>query len=188
MPIPPFDPIRNIIPPYWVGSKPAKNPVVLTPHRCTMVEVCNMLADSPRRVEILRGLLDLRHQLRSIGVTGFQWLGGSFVERIEVQERRDPEDVDVVTFAMTPPEREKSRALFLAHPEIGRTHCRTAHRVDHLLVPLAEDPVLVVELTRYWCGLFSHRRDDLWKGMLHVDLSPTANDDETARKLTAEPT
>jgi hypothetical protein len=31
-------------------------------------------------------------------------------------------------------------------------------------------------MTRYWIGLFSHRRDGIWKGMLRMELNTAADD------------
>ena len=43
---------------------------------------------------------------------------------------------------------------------------------------------LIVEWTRYYCGLFSHRKDDfVWKGMLKIDLNTIADDDAAKRHL-----
>ena len=142
-----------------------------------------MLATSAERVTILNGLLDLRQELRRLGIVGFQWLSGSFVEDIELQERRSPNDVDVVSFIEKPDDLTTWRTLFAANPQIQRLHCQTTHHVDHLLVALAESGSEIVDTTRYWCGLFSHRRDDLWKGMLHVQLAADDTDDAAARKM-----
>ena len=51
------------------------------------------------------------------------------------------------------------------------------HSVDFFPVDLNATPEALVSLTRYWLGLFSHRRQDsLWKGMLQIRLEDEADD------------
>jgi hypothetical protein len=43
--------------------------------------------------------------------------------------------------------------------------------------------------TTYWFGLFSHRRaDDVWKGMLYLELDTVAEDDLAKNALRARMT
>ena len=97
MPIPQFDGITNVIPPCQFDPR---NPSDLTPYICTFEEVCQRFATAPERIEILRGCLAFRQELVRRGVNGFQWLDGSFVEDIEAQEGRSPQDIDVVTVSV----------------------------------------------------------------------------------------
>ena len=58
----------------------------------------------------------------------------------------------------------------------GRAQVKAAYKLDFFPIDLDGSAEALVNLTRYWLGLFSHRRgDDLWKGMLQVRLedSPT---------------
>lgn len=172
MPVPPFDGILNILPPHLGKDGKVED---LSPYRCTMTEVCDRFATSVKRVDILRGILDLREKLRAMTQDqGFQWIDGSFVEDIEVQENREPGDADIVTFSLVD-------LAKLDRQLLDRTHTKATFHVDHFLVRLEAHPVLLVEATKYWYALFSHRRDRTWKGMLHVHLSKT--DDEAARKI-----
>ena len=59
---------------------------------------------------------------------------------------------------------------------------KMTYRLDHYFLDMAVHPVLTVEWTRYWTGLFSHRRDGVWKGMLRIDLN-TPVEDTNARAL-----
>ena len=53
-----------------------------------------------------------------------------------------------------------------------------------MIVRLNWDGNVIVEHTRYWCGLFSHRKDDgVWKGILKVDLNTIADDDAAKNHL-----
>lgn len=180
MPIPPFDCIHNVLPPH-LGV--AGNVTNLSPYVCTVDELCRRFATSPARKLILTGLLDLRREFFTFGIRGFQWLDGSFVEDIETQELRDPKDIDVVTFVSTPAAPvDLSSALATKPNLLNRAHVKSTYRVDHFWLPLGSNPTDLVEQTRYWYGLFSHRRDRTWKGMLAVNLTNQA-DDDAARPL-----
>jgi hypothetical protein len=179
MPFPPFDAILNVLPPHRGDPRDRGD---LSPYDCSMVEICERLATSEGRKRILNGLLRFRRELLAINVRGFQWLGGSFVEDIETQEGRAPNDIDVVTFVSNPTDLISLEEVFQSRPELlSREHNRTKYNIDHFLVPLCSTPRHVVDHTRYWCGLFSHRRDHIWKGMLVVDLAPNA--DGAAKEL-----
>ncbi len=52
---------------------------------------------------------------------------------------------------------------------------KAAYKCDAYFVDLDIAPVTVVNSTRYWFGLFSHRRGGLWKGMLEIELPVTVD-------------
>jgi hypothetical protein len=176
MPIPAFD-HNGVLPPHL--GLPTE-PLHLSPYPATVAEVCQRFCFSLERQTILQGWLDLRRGLRTLGYNqGFQWLDGSFVEDIENGERnRPPGDIDVVSF------------LFPSHLSVGqmeagllsvlsnRSATKIQFHVDHFIISLNAPGISIVEQTRYWCGLFSHRRlDSVWKGMLKVELGSQAEDD-----------
>lgn len=71
----------------------------MSPYEATSVELVSRFATSPARIGILTGLLAYRDALRAFGLhEGFQWIDGSFVERLD----REPGDIDIVTFASRP--------------------------------------------------------------------------------------
>jgi hypothetical protein len=180
MPIPAFDGILNVLPPHLGAAGTVGQ---LSPYPCTPSELWVRFATTPARTQILEGLLDLRAALFARGIQGFQWLDGSFVEDIETQEGRDPGDIDVVTFVANPSDPAALLPVITANPNLlNRPYVKATYHVDHFWVPLGSPPPRIVEQTRYWYGLFSHRRDRLWKGMLVVDLLNQA-DDDAARKL-----
>ena len=143
----------------------------------TAIEVVRALGTSAVRRAILRGLLAYRSDLRRIGVKrAFQWLDGSFAERLD----REPNDVDVVTFAHTLP---VASSLGPADRDVlDRTKVKATHHCDAYFVSLRS--ALLVDVTTYWYGLFSHRRGSLeWKGMLRVALDDVADDAAALKEL-----
>ncbi len=175
MPIPAFDGILNVLPPH-LGDP--REPTDLSPFPCTVAELCDRFATSPKRKSILNGFLNFRQELFNLGLSGFQWLDGSFLEDIESEESRDPNDIDVVSFTESSMDLSALRThIANTSPELlNRDHVKATYSVDHFLMPLGSKPALIVDNTRYWYGLFSHRRDRLWKGMLVVKLADKADD------------
>ena len=173
MPIPGFN--SNLVLPPHLGDP--RRPAELSPYPCTAVELCRRFATSPARITILDGLLRLRKALRLHGMTsGFQWIAGSFTEDIETSESRDPQDIDVVTFYWyTDPLFNYS--FRTAFPQsVDRNRIKADYHVDHFMVDTLFRPEATVEQTRYWYGLFSHKRSDLWKGMLRLELDTEVDD------------
>jgi hypothetical protein len=185
MPIPPFS-IDGVLPPFVGSSGPGGSSRDMTPYVVTAIEVVTTLGTSARRRTILSRWLDYRAALRGIGFQrGFQWLDGSFVED------KDPNDLDVVSFLFTPvtiADPAQLAALIGANPQLfDRAQARAHYMLDVQFVNLDFPPEIIVNLTRYWVGLFSHRRaDGLWKGMLEVRLENAA-DDTAAKGLLVTP-
>jgi hypothetical protein len=185
MPIPAFDSILNVLPPHVSAAGELQH---LSPYFCTVAELCTRFATSAERKQILSGLLNLRAELFGLGIQGFQWLAGSFVEDIETQEGRPPNDIDVVTFVSQPAD----PALLFSKLGtnsilLNRTHVKGTFHVDHFWLPLGSIPTVLVYASRYWYGLFSHRRDRLWKGLLTVDLLNQADDNAASLVLGNKP-
>jgi hypothetical protein len=157
----------------------------ISPYPATSEEVCRKFATSPDRRTILQGWLDFRVRLTQFGiVSGFQWPDGSFLEDIEVLEFRQPRDLDLVTFFTPPNDPTFIANLFANFREfIDCDASKATYHLDHFPVNLAGNPLAVVEQTRYWTGLFSHRRDGLWKGMLWVELNTNQHDTDAAAFL-----
>jgi len=127
-------------------------------------------------------------QLRANGITqGFQWLDGSFLEQ------KEPNDLDTVSFVYRPAHAMQMGAwnVFVAEniPLFDRGQVKTTFRLDALFIDLNGHPETIVEVARYYMGLFSHRRgDDLWKGMLKVRLENAADDTDALAILGPAPT
>lgn len=175
MPIPSFT-IDGILPPFVGPNGPGGAPEDLSPYTTTAAEVVTTLATSAARKTILKGWLKHRAALRVIGLDrGFQWLDGSFVED------KKPQDLDIVSFFYRPPGiQDGSMVARLMQANIrlfARPQVKATYSLDFFPVDLNGTPEALVSLTRYWLGLFSHRRQDsLWKGMLQVRLEDEADD------------
>jgi hypothetical protein len=174
MPIPTFS-IDGVLPPYVGTTGPGGAAAAMSPFTASATEVVGSLGGSDPRREILRGWLGHRAALRSIGLDrGFQWLDGSFVEN------KDPKDLDVLTFLYRPVgfTEPQFNALLAANMGLfARAPVKATYKLDFFAVDLNGSPETLVNFTRYFCGLFSHRRgDDLWKGMLQVRLENVADD------------
>ena len=150
-----------------------------SPYRSTLLEFVSRFAITDARILICHGLIKYRAELRQLGVQGFQWLDGSFVEDVENfrLQKPQPADIDVVTFANF----EQHHRVPL---EQLRNRSKEQHHVDGYFVSLSEPDAVIVEWTAYWFGLFSHRRaDSAWKGMIQVDLG--ASDQDAVQRLQA---
>lgn len=142
-----------------------------SPYLVSLVDVVLRFGSSPERLAILDGLLRLRAALHSTGITGgFQWLDGSFLEHVELTESRAPGDIDVVTFV------ESTEEIILT-PEYEWINdhdlVKTKFLVDHYFVELSLPSRSLIAQTTYWYSMWSHRRSQLWKGFLQLDLAPT---------------
>lgn len=170
--------------PSWtgLGVLPPINPddpigAVRSPYGVSLTDVVLRFGTSPERCRILDGLLRLRAELHRSGfVRGFQWLDGSFLEHVEVLEKRSPRDVDVVTFVAAPDSDstpDPDEQLF------DHDWVKANFSVDHYFVELNLPSQELVSWSAYWYSVWSHRRTQLWKGFLEIELTP--KDDDTAR-------
>jgi len=184
MPIPAFD-ANNVLPPHAGDPRRREQ---LSPFPCASAELCQRFATSPERLAILDGFLRFRELLAQAGfVSGFQWVDGSFLENIEAEANRPPNDLDVVTFYL-PPDAGFNARVATSYPVLrDQNQIKTTYRLDHYFLDMARHPVLTVEWTRYWTGLFSHRRDGVWKGMLRIDLNTPVEDTNARAHLNGMP-
>lgn len=151
-----------------------------SPYPVALLDVAQRFATSPERRTVLSGLLRYRQALHAVGlIRGFQWLDGSFLEHIEVIEQRPPRDIDVVTFFHLP-DGVTQRELASSNQLLFRPqHTKQLYSVDAYLVDLGMAAERLVIQSSYWYSMWSHRRNQAWKGYVQVDL---ANDqDEEAQ-------
>lgn len=173
--------------PAWnsLGLLPPIDPELPTspkrsPYAVTLLDVVMRFSTSPERRSVLTGFLNYRAALHKIGICeGFQWLDGSFLEDVEVLERRAPRDMDVVTFMHSP-----ANFSTVDLTALDRDSAKALFQVDAYFVELDEvPPDSLVHQSAYWYSMWSHRRNQAWKGFLRIDLA--ANDDKQAAEWLA---
>ena len=154
-----------------------------SPYPVALLDVVMRFSTSPERWKVLAGFLEYRAALHNMGISdGFQWLDGSFLEDVETLERRAPGDIDVVTFLRTPDNFEPSDAQMAA---LDHDSAKAQFQVDSFFVEIDKlMPESVVAHSAYWYSMWSHRRNQAWKGYLQVDLAP-AGDAQARQWLTA---
>lgn len=184
MPLPNFD-ANGVLPPTTGNPTDPNN---LSPYPSVPLEIGQRFGSTLERRRILTSWLDLRGLMRQAGFNAaFQWVDGSFLEDIEQTQQRPPRDVDVITFYW-PPTPDFNTGVVADYPElVDHDEIKARFSVDHYFVDLSAHPIRTVDMTAYWCGLFSHRRDGVWKGLLRIELGPQVDDDALRNWLTQQP-
>lgn len=144
-----------------------------SPYTVSLTDYVLRFGDTPERRAILDGYLRYRAMLQSAGIVrGFQWLDGSFLEHVETTEGRPPNDLDVVTFYHLPRGTSQQQIIARFPALVDNASLKTTFRVDAYLVHLGMRPERLAEQSAYWYSVWSHRRSQLWKGFVQVDLKP----------------
>ncbi|EMV7294686.1 hypothetical protein AADF95_004534 [Vibrio alginolyticus] len=164
----------GVLPPY-LDSDPT---IIdkMSPYRVSLLEFVQHFATTEHRKLLLRGFLNFRLKMKSIGFqTGFQWIDGSFVEDIEKHQERDPADIDLVTFSDLPAHINSAEtwdAFFSENRCVFDTDLsKKEYMCDVYYINARAHPFSIVDQTRYWFGLFSHQRDtSIWKGIIEIDF------------------
>ena len=132
----------------------------------------------PRRV-VLAGFLRYRAALHAAGLlSGFQWLDGSFLENVELLESRAPNDIDVVTFFDLPSGKSQLE-MYQQYPDLfpttrdSKKKLKDTYSVDAYVEHLGKAPSRLVRQSSYWNSMWSHRRNQVWKGFVQIDLAPS---------------
>lgn len=164
--LPPIDPDLPI--------SPARSP-----YPVSLKDVVMRFSTSPERRAVLKGFLDYRAELHRLGLEdGFQWIDGSFLEDVEAIEARAPRDIDVVSFFYTPTEfiiSDDDAQLF------DQAVAKDQFNVDAYIIELSKlTPRELTYWSAYWYGMWSHRRTQVWKGFLQIELVPTEDADALA--------
>lgn len=146
-----------------------------SPYRVSLVDFVLRFGTSNERITILDGLLRYRAALHDAGLTqGFQWLDGSFLENVEVLELRAPKDIDLVTFYRLP-DNKSQRDLLSQFPQLfdasAHQKLKDDYQVDSYLVHLGMTAERLISQATYWYSMWSHRRNQSWKGYVQVDLA-----------------
>lgn len=156
-----------------------------SPYKASLIDFIDRFCFTPERCDICKGLLEYRAALNSAGlIIGFQWVDGSFLEHVEELESRSPNDVDVVTFYQLPQGRSQADVL-KSNPDLfDQDKVKANFRVDAYLVNLGVQSVRLVERSRYWYSLWSHRKNNEWKGYVEIDI--VSADDAMALDMLAK--
>lgn len=159
------------------------DPGELSPYPCSIEQFCRRFAYSKERIELLERFLDFRGRVVDEGITtGFQWIGGSFLEE-ERLRNRPPSDIDVVTVYWGY-DFETQIPIMQRFPEFASWQlAKQNFSIDHYPFDAWYTPQATIENTRYWISLFTHTRDSVWKGMLKIAL-PTDVETEARELLT----
>ena len=178
-PIPDWN-AHGAIPPFDVRDPASAN---RSPYLTTLSDLVLRFGDNEKRRAILAGFIRYRDFLHNLGmVRGFQWLDGSFLEYVELLETRHPNDLDVVTFFHLPD--GLSQRELLAKDTNGwltdRAKTKTEVNIDGYLVCLDTRADRLVKESTYWYSMWSHRRNQTWKGYVQVDLAPSGDVDAKA--------
>lgn len=167
-------PRRNasgVIPPLSPGEAGASRR--RSPYPASVEDVVHAFGTSWERVAILRGLLEYRAELRELGLGGFQWLDGSFFERVEATRGRPPKDIDVVSFCELGDGPAQKALIKQAPGVVDRNRVSREFQVDAYFVNLSRSfDRVAARNVAYWYSMWSHRRGDgMWKGFVEVSLA-----------------
>lgn len=183
--IPSFD-HNGVIPPF-IGN-PALGSNKVSPYPATSLEICQRFAFSPQRIYILKRFLAFRNEMRKFGISGFQYLDGSFLEDIENSTlNRPPNDLDLLTFYLPISSTQETNIINNFNDFVNRNTCKANYHLDHLIINLGSHPINIVEFTRYYVQLFTHNRSNVWKGMLKLDIGNLGEDDDANNFLNSLP-
>lgn len=183
--IPSFD-HNGVLPPFL--GNPALGSNQVSPYTTTTLELCQRFATSPQRISILRNFLSFRSEMRKYGITGFQYLDGSFIEDIENSSlKRPPNDLDLLTFYYPISPTQEANIFTNFDDFVNRPQCKINYSLDHLIINLGTNPADLVEFTRYFIQLFTHNRSNIWKGMLKLDVGAVGEDDDADNFLKSMP-
>lgn len=145
-----------------------------SPYGASLSEVVERFSTSSQRIAILKGLFAYRSAFHQLGiVTGFQWLNGSFMQDVEAQESRPPNDIDAVTYFYMPSGETQATLFAKAGQLFDNRHVKASYLVDaypSVLGERTEDRH--VRQISYWYSMWSHQRDRMWKGFVQISLDP----------------
>ena len=164
--------LSGVLPPYRPEVGATANDVHgRSPYLISPEQLVAAFATTEERKSLLRHLFQYRQSLRALGFHGYQWIDGSFVEDVETQRGRPPGDIDVVTLSKRPVGFEGDAHWGEFLDEHWDTVTAEDLDLDCYIVDLSLPPLVVVQQSVYWFGLFSHQRDtSLWKGIVQIEL------------------
>lgn len=173
---------KGLIPPIGSGESNLRSPYI-----ASLEEFVLRFSLSSQRCKIIKGFLDYRSRLHAAGlVNGFMWVNGSFLENIELIEKRSPNDIDFVIF-YRPPLGKTEQQIIEENPDIFafskhmKKVLKEKYFVDPYFVNLENSSEKILERGTYWYSMWSHRRNEAWKGYIQIELDSSS--DEAAYKI-----
>ena len=153
-----------------------RNPVSRnrSPYLTTCRELIEQFATTQRRIEILDGFLRFRKRLHACGIRdGVQWINGSFVEKKEEIRKEPPNDVDVVTILRASEGKTFDKFWNSCAELFDQETVKKEFLTDSYYILIDDGYTLnqLLDEVSYWCGLWSHTREFVWKGFLQIPLS-----------------
>jgi hypothetical protein len=153
----------------------------MSPYLVTSLEAAQRFCTTQARIDIFRGFIEIRHELRTLGfVEALQWVDGSFCEDCERLHSRSPSDIDVVTLYRRPiaaPHPAAAWQLLIDAQIHNRDLTKQKFHCDMYYVDVDFPAFYKQRELTYWFGLFTHQRVTLmWKGMLAIWLGQNDND------------
>lgn len=150
------------------------DPPAMPPYRIALTDFGRHFTYSPARISLFNGFLEIRKYLKYRGISGFQWVNGSFVQS-EIVYGRDPEDIDILTWVFCD-------SLLHFEELIGGIDCQAMKRDSHchIFFAPAVGGQILWDYGAYWLWLFGHTNSakvidekdrGLAKGFFAVDLS-----------------
>lgn len=166
----------GILPPIMPGA--AGNCRCRSPYLVSLKDFVQQFGTNLARIAILEGFLQFRGELHKLGLaSGFQWVNGSFVENVELMESRPPNDLDVVTFYDAPLIEDRCAFLDQYKQLFDHGYLKVHYNVDGYFFKLGKIDSDKANYIAYWYSLWSHRRDNAWKGFVQIDLAPAEDAD-----------
>ena len=147
---------------------------VMPPYSISLTEFARHFTYSATRISLFRGLLDIRKSLKLQGISGFQWVNGSFVQS-EAIYGRDPDDIDILTWVICDSDEHFEELIKDIDCEAMKrdNHC-------HVFFAPAVEGKIPWHYGAYWLWLFGHTNTikvldekdrGLAKGFFEVDLA-----------------
>lgn len=173
--------MAGVLPPIKPGLQ--GNAADRSPYIVTMSALIERFSTSLERNNILLGLLNFRQEIYNAGLNiEFQWIDGSFTEDVETLESRAPRDIDAVSF-ISIPQGVNQQALLSSYGQLfDHDYVKNHYHVDSYFEVLGNSlEARQVRKIAYWYSMWSHRRNEQWKGYLQIPFNPI--EDSNARLL-----
>ena len=165
---------NHVLPPH-LGNP--TSPEALSPYKVSIIDFSKKFSTSNKRIQLLKGFIAFRQKMNFYKIiNGFQWINGSFTENIEMSEKRDPKDIDVVTFYSQLSFETFGNIINNFQEFLNPILSKNNFSTDHYSVDYAYSPETTIFHTKYWVQLFTHNRNNVWKGIIQLPLNTPDED------------